>query len=75
MNIWASERSTGTQELLFTLPGSDFDLQFGKFLAAVQIYTVSLLFTLVLPLALCVPGRARLGPARSPTISATGCSA
>ena len=56
MNIWAAERSTGTQELLFTLPGRDFDLQFGKFLAAVSVYTVSLLFTLVLPLALTFLG-------------------
>lgn len=56
MNVWASERSTGTQELLFTLPGRDFDLQFGKFLASVSVYTVSLLFTLVLPVALSFLG-------------------
>lgn len=52
MNIWASERSNGTQELLFTLPGADFDLQFGKFLSAVSVYTMALLFTLVMPLTL-----------------------
>lgn len=56
MNIWASERANGTQELLFTLPGSDFDLQLGKFLAAVWVYTLSLAFTLVLPLALYLLG-------------------
>ena len=56
MNLWASERSTGTQELLFTLPGRDFDLQFGKFLAAVSVYTISLAFTLVLPVALSFLG-------------------
>ena len=56
MNIWASERSNGTQELLFTLPGSDLDLQLGKFLSAVSVYTVSLLFTLVMPIALAFLG-------------------
>ncbi|MCC7396952.1 MAG: Gldg family protein [Planctomycetes bacterium] len=52
MGMWTSERAHGTQELLFTLPASDFALQFGKFVAYVVIYTVSLAFTLVLPLAL-----------------------
>ncbi|MGK0264804.1 MAG: ABC-2 type transport system permease protein [Planctomycetota bacterium] len=56
MNIWASERSNGTQELLFTLPGSDLDLQLGKFLSAISVYTVSLLFTLVMPIALSFLG-------------------
>jgi ABC-2 type transport system permease protein len=52
MGMWTSERANGTQELLFTLPASDLELQLGKFVAYVAIYTVSLLFTLVLPLAL-----------------------
>ncbi|MBX3462881.1 MAG: Gldg family protein [Planctomycetes bacterium] len=52
MGMWTSERSNGTQELLFTLPATDFELQLGKFAAYVTIYTVSLLFTLVLPVAL-----------------------
>jgi ABC-2 type transport system permease protein len=61
MNIWASERANGTQELLFTLPGSDFDLQLGKFLSAVSVYTVSLLFTLVMPIALMFLGNPDIG--------------
>lgn len=61
MNIWASERANGTHELLFTLPGSDFDLQLGKFLSAVSVYTVSLLFTLVLPIALMMLGNPDMG--------------
>lgn len=56
MNMWTSERANGTQELLFTLPGRDHDLQLGKFLAAVSVYTISLAFTLVLPLALTFLG-------------------
>lgn len=61
MNIWASERANGTHELLFTLPGTDLDLQLGKFLSAVSVYTVSLLFTLVLPIALTMLGNPDIG--------------
>jgi len=61
MNIWASERTNGTDELLFTLPGSDFDLQLGKFLSAVSVYTVSLVFTLVMPIALVLLGDPDMG--------------
>ncbi len=61
MNIWASERANGTHELLFTLPGSDFDLQLGKFLSAVSVYTVSLAFTLVMPIALTMLGNPDMG--------------
>jgi len=52
MGMWSSERANGTQELLFTLPATDFELQLGKFTAYVAIYTASLAFTLVLPLVL-----------------------
>lgn len=56
MGMWTSERANGTQELLFTLPAKDSDLLFGKFFAYVGIYTVSLLFTLPLPIALMLLG-------------------
>ncbi len=52
MGMWSSERANGTQELLFTLPAKDFELQLGKFAAYVAIYTAALAFTLVLPLVL-----------------------
>ena len=56
MGMWSSERANGTQELLFTLPATDFDLQLGKFLAYVSVWTLSLVFTLVLPAALVFLG-------------------
>lgn len=56
MGTWSSERSHGTQELLFTLPAKDSEILLGKFLATVVIYSVALLFMLALPVGLEILG-------------------
>ncbi|MFB3829653.1 MAG: Gldg family protein [Bryobacteraceae bacterium] len=53
MSLWAEERKQGTEELLLTLPASDFHLAMGKYLSAVAIYTVALVFSLSHVLVLC----------------------
>ena len=61
MGIWASERSNGTDELLFTLPATDGQILLGKFLAAAGVYTTALLFTFSLPLGLSFLGSPDFG--------------
>ncbi len=46
MTAWADERKLGTDELLFTLPASDFEILLGKYLGVLFVYTVALAFSI-----------------------------
>ena len=57
MAVWSEERKLGTEELLFTLPVSDFEVLIGKYLAVISVYSVALLFSLTHVLVLFMIGQ------------------
>ncbi len=52
MRLVAEERRSGSAELLFSWPVTEFDVVVGKYLAAASVFTVMLAVTLVFPAAL-----------------------
>jgi ABC-2 type transport system permease protein len=61
MTAWAEEKRQGTDSILFTLPGSDFDILLGKYLAVVAVYTIALLFSLTQVIVLTLLGNPDIG--------------
>ncbi len=62
MRLLSEERRTGTAELLFTFPISDWDAILGKYLATLTVYAVMLLLTLLYPLLMFKYASPETGP-------------
>ncbi len=62
MKLFSDETKSGTIETLMTSPVSDFDVVFGKFLAALSLYTVMILPTWIFVLFLSFFGNPDFGP-------------
>ena len=61
MRLLAEERQTGTIELLLTYPVRDWEVLIGKYLAALGLYSVLLILTLLYPLILAYFARVEWG--------------
>ncbi len=62
MRLWAEEKKSGTIEILFTLPLQVIEVVMGKFLAAYAFLSVSLLFSLSVPISIGIAGDPEWGP-------------
>lgn len=62
MRLVAEERSSGTMELLLTLPVTEWQVVLGKYIAAVGVLTLGTLLTLTYPLTLSMYGNLDPGP-------------
>lgn len=62
MRLISEERKSGTAELLFTFPISDWDAIMGKYLATLTVFAVMLLLTALYPLLLYKHASPELGP-------------
>ena len=61
MRSWAEERKLRTDELLFTLPLSEFEIVMGKFLSAVILLVLMVVLTFPVPLMLNMFGNFERG--------------
>jgi len=62
MRLWAEERKVGTNELLFSLPVTEWQVVLGKYFAALIVYTITLLLTFPLAMTVAYLGNPVGGP-------------
>lgn len=61
MRLWAEEKSQKTEEVLLTLPISDWEVVLGKFLGSLFFLLLCLFFSLTVPLTLSFLGKIDYG--------------
>ena len=61
MKSWAEERKTGSIELLLTMPFSEWDLVWGKFLSIFTLFIMMLVLTIPVPITLSALGSFDVG--------------
>jgi ABC-2 type transport system permease protein len=61
MRLWAEEKKMGTVELLLTMPLKEWEVVFGKFLAAFGFLAITLIFSLTIPISLAYLGKPDYG--------------
>lgn len=61
MRLFSEEIKSGTLEILFTQPVNDYEVLFGKYLAALIFLSITIICTLFYPLSLLFLGRPDIG--------------
>ena len=62
MRTWAEEKSSGTLELMLTLPVKDYEVVLGKFLACFFFLALTVMFSFPIPLIVYMYGNPDPGP-------------
>ena len=62
MRSWAEEKKVKTLELLLSWPVSDFQVVFGKFLAAFGFLSIAILLSITIPITIAILGSPDPGP-------------
>ena len=62
MRLWSEEKKSGTIEFLLTLPVTDWQVVWAKFLGALSFLFISLLLTFTIPISMATLGNIDWGP-------------